>query len=295
MKKQIAVFLAVMLGMMPAFPAHAEGYPAGDVNADGEITVLDAVLLSRYLAEDTEMPDGFLVDFADANKDSYVTLADLAAVIKQLSGWILEPKGTVHYGEATFYGGGYEGGCAMLDPVSKDEYLITALNIFDYNEAELAGAYLEVTGELGKIHVLVTDLLPEGKKGDLDLCEEAFPLIAPVEKGRVPISWKIIPLDSAENAPMGYRYQEGSSQFWAGVQVRNHRWPIEKLEYLNKDGEFVEMQRKRWNFFNAPGGMGKGPFTFRITDIYGQSVIDYDIPLSTDPNEIVPGHVQLPL
>ena len=35
----------------------------------------------------------------------------------------------------------------MLDPVSHD-YWIVAMNHADYNEAQLAGAYLEVTGEL---------------------------------------------------------------------------------------------------------------------------------------------------
>ena len=58
------------------------------------------------------------------------------------------------------------------------------MNLEDYADARLAGAYLEVTGELGTINMLVTDLLPEGKKGDLDLYVDAFPLIAPAEKGR---------------------------------------------------------------------------------------------------------------
>lgn len=205
---------------------------------------------------------------------------------------ILEPKGTVHTGEGTFYGGGYEGGCAMLDPVSRD-YWIVAMNLADYNDAQLAGAYLEVTGELGTINMLVTDLLPEGKKGDLDLYTDAFPLIAPVEKGRVPVSWKIVPLDSAENAPMSYKFKEGTTAFWCGVQVRNHRYPITKLEYLNDKGEFVEIPRRPYNYFESMD-MGAGPFTFRITDIYGQQVIDRDIPLSEDDTVIYQGHAQLP-
>ena len=205
---------------------------------------------------------------------------------------ILEPKGTVHTGEGTFYGGGYTGGHAMLDPVSHD-YWIVAMNHSDYNEAQLAGAYLEVTGELGTIHMLVTDELPEGKKGDLDLFTDAFPLIAPVEKGRVPVSWKIIPLDSAENAPISFKYKTGSTEFWCGVQVRNHRYPITKLEYLDKNGEFVEIPRRPYNYFETRD-MGKGPFTFRITDIYGQVIIDKDIPLSYDDEEIIEGHVQFP-
>lgn len=205
---------------------------------------------------------------------------------------ILEPKGTVHTGEGTFYGGGYEGGCAMLDPVSRD-YWIVAMNLADYNDAQLAGAYLEVTGELGTINMLVTDLLPEGKKGDLDLYIDAFPLIAPAEKGRVPVSWKIVPLDSAENAPVSYKYKEGTTEFWCGIQVRNHRYPITRLEYLDENGEFQEIKRRPYNYFESDK-MGAGPFTFRITDIYGQMIIDENIPLSYDDTEIIQGHVQFP-
>ena len=205
---------------------------------------------------------------------------------------ILEPKGTVHTGEGTFYGGGYEGGCAMLDPVSRD-YWIVAMNLADYNDAQLAGAYLEVTGELGPINMLVTDLLPEGKKGDLDLYVDAFPLIAPAEKGRVPVSWKIVSLDSAENAPVSYKYKEGTTEFWCGIQVRNHRYPITRLEYLDENGEFQEIKRRPYNYFESDK-MGAGPFTFRITDIYGQMIIDENIPLSYDDTEIIQGHVQFP-
>ena len=230
----------------------------------------------------------------DMNHDNQVNIYDWILLKKRglpSEADILEPKGTIHSGDATFYGGGYEGGCAMLDPISKEDYWITAMNLTDYNTAQLAGAFLEVTGESGTIHVLVTDLLPEGKKGDLDLYTEAFPLIAPVEKGRVPVTWKIIPLDSAENAPVCYKYKEGSSEFWCGVQVRNHRYPITKLEYLDSNGNFIEIPRRNYNYFETMD-LGAGPFTFRITDIYGDVIIDYDIPLT--PDEIQQGHVQFP-
>ena len=230
----------------------------------------------------------------DMNHDNQVNIYDWILLKKRglpSEADILEPKGTIHSGDATFYGGGYEGGCAMLDPISKEDYWITAMNLTDYNTAQLAGAFLEVTGESGTIQVLVTDLLPEGKKGDLDLYTEAFPLIAPVEKGRVPVTWKIIPLDSAENAPVCYKYKEGSSEFWCGVQVRNHRYPITKLEYLDSNGNFIEIPRRNYNYFETMD-LGAGPFTFRITDIYGDVIIDYDIPLT--PDEIQQGHVQFP-
>ncbi len=278
-----AAAIAAAFSML-AFPAFSAGEPL-DYIPDGHVDVFDMIAARRSGASETELK----------KLQSFLLGRETSSLITEYTvdeSLILEPKGTVHTGDGTFYGGGYEGGCAMLDPVSRD-YWIVAMNLEDYNEGQLAGAYLEVTGELGTINMLVTDLLPEGKKGDLDLYTDAFPLIAPAEKGRVPVSWKIVPLDSAADAPVCYKYKEGTSQFWCGIQVRNHRYPITRLEYLDKDGNWVEINRRRYNYFESDK-MGAGPFTFRITDIYGQQVIDRDIPLSTDDTEIIPGNVQLP-
>lgn len=265
-----------------------------DYNSDGVTDCLDLVALRQTAADSSSYAEelGTLRDFLLGLEISTGGSYDSDYTIDESC--ILEPKGTVHTGEGTFYGGGYEGGCAMLDPISKEDYWIVAMNLEDYNNAQLAGAYIEVTGELGTINMLVTDLLPEGKKGDLDLYVDAFPLIAPAEKGRVPVSWRIIPLDSAENAPVCYKFKEGTTQYWCGVQVRNHRYPIAKLEYLNENGEFVEIPRRQYNYFESME-MGAGPFTFRITDIYGQVIIDEDIPLQTDDTVIVQGNAQFPL
>ncbi|MBE6845289.1 MAG: hypothetical protein E7508_06200 [Ruminococcus sp.] len=255
-----------------------------DINSDGKINVFDWILQKR---EDASSEKLLLIrDFLHGKS---VNLENNSYPVDESA--ILEPKGTVHYGEGTYYDGGYVGGCAMLDPVSTDIW-VAAMNITDYNNAQLAGAYIEVTGELGSIKMLVTDLLPEGKKGDVDLCEDAFPLIAPVEKGRVDISWKIIPLDTAEDAPVSYKFKEGSSPYWCGVQVRNHRYPVSKLEYMNENGEFIELERKQYNFFESDE-MGAGPFTFRVTDIYGQVIVDENIPMAVDG--ISQGKSQFPL
>lgn len=289
-----ALCMAVLLSAQPgSFALSAGEHPEYDYLPDGCVDSLDAVALRSMCAEGNASAKqlseltGYLLGRPSqgGGYDSDYTIDESA---------ILEPKGTVHTGDGTYYGGGYEGGCAMLDPISKEDYWIVAMNLEDYNNAQLAGAYLEVTGELGTINMLVTDLLPEGKKGDLDLYVDAFPLIAPAEKGRVPVSWKIVPLDSAENAPVCYKFKEGTTQYWCGVQVRNHRYPITKLEYLDQNGEFVELPRQQYNYFESTD-MGAGPFTFRITDIYGQVIIDENIPLQTDDTVIVQGNAQFPI
>ena len=135
------------------------------------IAVLTATPLYSGAADRIDMDynsDGVVdcFDLISARKNEEISRAELNALQKFLLGvngkaptefeipdlpidedCILEPKGTVHTGEGTFYGGGYTGGHAMLDPVSHD-YWIVAMNHYDYNEAQLAGAYLEVTGEL---------------------------------------------------------------------------------------------------------------------------------------------------
>lgn len=280
MKKQLlAVLLALGIGF--AVPQTVSAAETEDTDP-GNIGVLQDYLLCRA---DT-LPNGL-----DLNADGEIDVFDLALMKRIKKADTLEPKATVHTGDATFYGGGYVGGCAMLDPVSTD-YWIVAMNYYDWNNSQLAGAYLEVTGELGSIEMLVTDELPEGKKGDLDLYTDAFPLIAPVEKGRVPCSWHIIPRDTAADAPFSYRYKEGSTEFWCGVQVRNHRYPVTKFEYLGEDGQFIEVPRRNYNYFETMD-MGAGPFTFRITDIYGNAVVDKDVPLM-EPDVDFAGSVQFP-
>ena len=293
MKKFLTAITAAFVTAMgiSSVPALSAGTPM-DFTGDERVDVYDLICArkSSLEAEKLNLMADFLLGVGDGYKDEEI--GDIPNDFTIDESCILEPKGTIHTGDGTYYGGGYVGGCAMLDPVSTD-YWIVAMNLADYNDAQLAGAYLEVTGELGTINMLVTDLLPEGKKGDLDLYVDAFPLIAPKEKGRVPVSWKIIPLDTAENAPVCYKWKEGTTEFWCGVQVRNHRYPITKLEYLNENGEFVEIKRRPYNYFESME-MGKGPFTFRITDIYGQVIIDENIPLSTDDSVIIEGHVQFP-
>lgn len=293
-KTFFSIISAFLISISSVSDVYAEKIIASDINGDELTDVFDLVMLRENL-ENIE---------CDLNNDSQTDAKDLIFLNDYIvkgkmntqypidESAILEPKGTIHYGEGTFYGGGYEGGCAMLDPISKDDYWIVAMNLEDYNDAQLAGAYIQVTGELGTINMFVSDLLPEGKKGDLDLYTDAFPLIAPVEKGRVPVSWKIIPLDSAENAPVSFKFKEGSTAYWCGVQVRNHRYPITKLEYLNAEGEFIEINRRPYNYFESME-MGAGPFTFRITDIYGQVIVEKDIPLVLD--EIIEGENQFPL
>ena len=280
--KRGVFFTALMLGACCLCSTASAASADYDADANGALNALDAALLKQTALSGEAAPDAkpllrYLVRDGSLSDEGDEPV------------WILEEKGTFHDGEATFYGGGYEGGCCMLDPISPEDYLVVAMNLSDYNNAMLAGAYIEAYGRRGVVHLLVTDLLPEGKVVDLDLNTDAFPLLDDPIYGRVPVTWRIVALPTDE--PVSYKFKEGSSAFWCSVQVRNHRYPIAKLEYLNEAGEFVELPRRHYNFFESQD-MGAGPYTFRVTDIYGDRFVDEDIPLT--PDGITPGKGQFP-
>ncbi len=198
--------------------------------------------------------------------------------------------GRKHTGDGTYYDGGYTGGCCNLDAIAHD-YYVAAINKTDYRAGNLAGAYLKVTGPNGSINVLITDTLAdgEGKKGDIDLNKEAFAKIEPLVTGRMTVTWEIIPLPT--DKPIQYVYKPTSTQYWMEVQVRNHRYPVKKLEMKNSSGKFVELERQEYNYFRMDNP-GTGPYTFRVTDIYGHVLIDNNIALS--PASAVSGKANFP-
>jgi uncharacterized repeat protein (TIGR01451 family) len=184
-------------------------------------------------------------------------------------------RNPVHQGIATYYSATGDGAC-MFGP-SPGDLMVTAMNAEEYDNAAYCGAYLQVTGPKGTVTVRVVDLCPECKAGHLDLSREAFSQIADLYLGRVDITWQLVSTEMEE--PIAYHFKDGSNQWWTAVQIRNHRNPIAKVEYLNDSSQWVNVPRTSYNYFvQTNPGMGPGPYTFRVTDWYGNSLIDSDIP-----------------
>jgi len=197
--------------------------------------------------------------------------------------------GAIHTGEATYYSEANGGGNCSFDPTPQD-LMVGAMNHTDYANSAICGAYVELTGPNGTITIRIVDQCPECPAGNIDLSPSAFAKIAELIKGRVPISWRIVSPDVS--GPIRYRFKEGSSQWWTAVQVRNHRNPIAKFEYLDKNGQFKTVPREDYNYFVESSGMGPGPYTFRVTDSYGTVLTDNGIALKVAGE--VAGSAQFP-
>jgi expansin (peptidoglycan-binding protein) len=182
----------------------------------------------------------------------------------------MEPE---HMGPATYYTTADGTGNCSFD-ASPDDLMIGAMNHVDYDGSEACGGCADIVGPMGEITVRVVDQCPDCDVGHIDLSPEAFQKIAPLASGRVSITWKYVAC--AVTGPIVYRFKEGSNQWWTAVQIRNHRNRIAKFEYQNA-GAFVEVPRLDYNYFVEASGMGPGPFTFRVTDVYGGQVTDTGI------------------
>jgi expansin (peptidoglycan-binding protein) len=192
--------------------------------------------------------------------------------------------GVTYTGVATFYAATGAGNCSFD---ASSDLMVAAMNQQDYENSQACGAFLAVTGPNGStVKIKVVDRCPECPVGAIDLSREAFTKLAPASAGRIAISWRL--LSPGTSKPVSYRYKSGSSRFWCGIQVLDHRNPIRSLEVKAGDS-WKSLPREDFNYFIAEGGSGCGG-PLRITDIYGGKLTDTGIEIS--PDAVQRGHAQ---
>jgi expansin (peptidoglycan-binding protein) len=193
---------------------------------------------------------------------------------------------TLHKGEGTYYAADGSGNCSFD---KSSDLMVAAMNQIDYAGSAVCGACIQATGPNGTVTVKIVDRCPECKKGDVDFSKQAFAKIAAISAGRVAISWRFVPC--AVSGPLRYHFKSGSNQWWSAVQVRDHRHAVATFE-VQKGGAWVKVARLDYNFFVDASGMGKGPYIFRVTDVYGQKITDTGI--AFNEGGVVSGKGQFP-
>ena len=181
----------------------------------------------------------------------------------------------LHTGEATYYTFADGTGNCGFD-ASPDDLMIGAMNHADYAAAAVCGACVLLTGPNATITIRIVDQCPECPVGNIDLSPQAFEPIAELSAGRVPISWQYVSCEVS--GPIRYHWKEGSNQWWTAVQIRNHVNRVATVEYLDETSAWREVPRVDYNFFVADWGMGPGPYSLRVTDVYGNVLEDTGIP-----------------
>jgi expansin (peptidoglycan-binding protein) len=197
----------------------------------------------------------------------------------------------VHIGFATYYETTGEGQCSF--DASPSNLMVVAVSAADFHGSLSCGSFLQVTGPSGKIAVRIVDKCLQCAPGNIDLSREAFAQIYDPVFGIAPVTWRFMEADVPNT--ISYKFQTGSNQWWIGLTILNHKHPVAKLEILNSNGTWVALNRNDFNYFISPSSLGPGPFTIRLTDILGQSIIDSNVNLPPgDAGGIVKGNVQFP-
>ena len=177
----------------------------------------------------------------------------------------IRPK-TTYKGDATHYEAADGNGACLFGP--SDDMMIAAMNETDYEASKACGAYVLVRAANGNsVTVRITNLCPlPCAPGQIDLSKQAFAELADPMLGRIPITWSLLSPGTA--GTISIRYKDGSSQYWCGIQVIDHRNPVAKLE-VETGGGWRSLARTEYNYFLAEDGGGCGG-AIRITDIYGE-------------------------
>jgi expansin len=184
--------------------------------------------------------------------------------------------GTTHSGKATHFDGSGGGNCSY-GPPSTDLYV--ALGPSEYSAGAACGGYIDVTGPKGSVRVKVVDQCPECAPGHLDLSKAAFSKIGNLSDGIIQITYKGV-RDPALPGPIKMRVKDGASQYWLAILADNHGNPLKSVEVKTPSGGWLSLRRTDYNYWIDQDGNGKGPFTVRLTDVYGRQATVDNVTLS---------------
>ncbi|WP_199728782.1 expansin EXLX1 family cellulose-binding protein [Corallococcus sp. CA053C] len=176
----------------------------------------------------------------------------------------LEQKGI-----ATYYDAKGDGNCSFD---RGGDLMVAAMSPDHYDDSAACGACVDIVGPKGTVRVRIVDSCPDCEKDHLDLSREAFAKVAEMKDGRVDITWTPVSCDVA--GPVQYRFKEDSNPWWTAIQVRNHRLPIQKLEWKRGGGDWKALKRESYNYFVTGDGVGEGSFQVRVTASDGQQLTD---------------------
>jgi expansin (peptidoglycan-binding protein) len=178
------------------------------------------------------------------------------------------PTTSAHQGKATFYDlSGGQGNCSTQPPADD---LYVALGPAEYSGSLSCGGYLDVTGPKGKVRVKVFDSCPECEAGHLDLSRTAFKKIGNEVDGIIPITYKAVE-NAATPGPLSISFVDGTSQYYWAVTIDNTGNPVASVSVKSSGGSFRTATHTTYNAWLISSGAGNGPFTVKMTDIYGHT------------------------
>jgi expansin (peptidoglycan-binding protein) len=177
-------------------------------------------------------------------------------------------------------------------PTSSLPQYYGAMNEYDWNNAGVCGACVEITNGGSKVTVQIVDECPY--KGNEMWCYQGSHHIdlnpsasnALNANSNPAVTWKYVPCTTMGN--INFYFDSADQQYYLAVTPMNHRNLISKME-VKKGGAWTALTHTNYNTYELKDGAGTGMLTFRLTDIYNHVVTDT---VNMNPGQIVNGNVQ---
>jgi hypothetical protein len=80
--------------------------------------------------------------------------------------------------------------------------------------------------------------------------------------------------------PLSITFVKGSSQYWWAILIDNHANPITSVQAKGPGGGWMTASRTDYNFWIIDRNTGKGPFSIKMTDIYGHTATATNVRLA---------------
>jgi expansin len=185
-------------------------------------------------------------------------------------------------GQATHYGPAGPGGNCMFPSLTAEQYTV-AVGPDLYARGAACGGYLAVTSAGRTVRVKIDNQCPECGPGHIDLSDEAFAALAPLVRGIIPITYRVV-----TNPPLtrglSFVVKSGSSRYWLALLVDGAGNRLRSVD-VRAGARWQLLARSDYGHWIANSGAGPGPFTVRVTDVVGHRAI-------VDGIQLRPGAVQ---
>jgi expansin (peptidoglycan-binding protein) len=185
--------------------------------------------------------------------------------------------GAVVHGQATHYGPASTGGNCMFPTVPASRFTVAAGPDL-YAAGAACGGYVSITGPHRTILAKIDNKCPECKPSHLDLSDEAFAALAPLGKGLIPITYRLVTNPSVSGG-LAFVVKSGSSRYWLGLLVDNAGNRLRSVE-VQVGSRWQALSRTDYGYWLANSGAGAGPFTVRVTDVAGHRAVARNVRLA---------------
>ncbi|MGK8506324.1 expansin EXLX1 family cellulose-binding protein [Nocardia asiatica] len=186
------------------------------------------------------------------------------------------PLGPERSAEARYYRFGRQVSCSFRELPPDGHY--AGLSTSDYGRADLCGAYLDIQGPRGSVRALVVDHCPACAGEELNLSAAAFELIADPDDGVAPVRYRLV-RDPQPVRELTYEVKPDSSTSWFGILFGDTGNPLrEAVVRPAAGGPWQQLTRRADNYWTVSGA-GPGPFTARVTDVFGNEAEIAEVPV----------------